>query len=68
MHEAYQPIIEDGRGRFPRICELRRPAEHELQLPPPRRSSTPRIPSMSAKRYCAVWKRMELGSGAAWSN
>ena len=47
MHEAYQPIIDDGRGCFPEDLRVKAPrGALELQSQLPRSSSTPPIPSM----------------------
>jgi hypothetical protein len=67
MHEAYQPVIDDGRGRFPEDLRVKAPRGARAAIAAGQSSSTPRIRNMSARHSCAVWKPMELGSGAGSS-
>jgi hypothetical protein len=61
MHEAYQPVIDDGRGRFPEDLRVKAPrAELEPPLLPLRSSSTPRIRNTSVRQFCAAWKQTAL--------
>jgi hypothetical protein len=51
MHEAYQPIIDDGRGRFPEDLRVKARAELEQRLQPRLGSRIPLSLSTCA-RHC----------------
>jgi len=58
MHEAYQPVIDDGRGRFPEDLRVkaRRGARAAIAAAAQLKHTT--FLSMSDRHSCAAWKPM----------
>jgi hypothetical protein len=59
MHEAYQPIIDDGRGRFPEDLRVKAPrGSHAAIAAAAQIKSTTNSEYVSYKRSCVAWKPM----------
>ena len=65
MHEAYQPIIDDGRGRFPEDLRVKAPRGARTAIAAAAQlKHTSHSEYVRQARSCACWQRTALDCGA----
>jgi hypothetical protein len=55
-HEAYLPVVNDGRGRFPETLKVKAPRGAQAAIATAAQLKHNHTLSTCAKRYCAAWR------------